>query len=140
MALGGVLMTLYGRNDGEPEPGSWMKTTTTAADGFFNFYIVPPYDFEYFTLVAESPTGMVATGAWSDDGTVVGSKHGEMVAGGTGDAQHRVLFRCPHTYANANRYTYTHSHPDSNSIAHLDTDSHPNCDAHDHPNTNTYHL
>ncbi len=72
LPLSDVTLNLFGRNSGEPEPGSWVKTTTTSADGFFNFYVIPPYDFEYFTLVAEPPTGMVATGAWSEDGTVVG--------------------------------------------------------------------
>ena len=69
--LPGVTLRLYGRNAGEPEPGGWVKTTTSDGSGFFNFYIVQPWVFDTFTLVADAPEDMVGTGIWSEDGEVL---------------------------------------------------------------------
>ena len=46
--LPGVTLRLYGRNEGEPEPGGWVKSTTSDGSGFFNFYIIQPWVFDYF--------------------------------------------------------------------------------------------
>ena len=69
--LANVALRLYGRNAGDPEPGSWYKDATTDAGGYFNFHIIEPYNFDEFTLMATAPDGMVAVGAWSEDGTVI---------------------------------------------------------------------
>ena len=69
--LPGVTLHLYGRNEGEPEPGGWVKTTTSDGSGFFNFYIIQPWVFDTFTLVADAPAGMVGAGIWSEDGQVL---------------------------------------------------------------------
>ncbi len=69
--LSGVTMRLYGRNAGDPAPGSWYKDAVTDASGYFNFHIIEPYSFDTFTLTAMPPAGMVATDAWSEDGAVI---------------------------------------------------------------------
>ncbi len=70
-ALPSVTLRLYGRNEGEPEPGSWMSERVSDASGFYNFYIVDPWVFDYFRLVAEPPEEMVTTGVSTDDGVVL---------------------------------------------------------------------
>jgi len=71
MPLEGVTLRLYGRNAGEDAPGSWYKDVTTMPGGYFNFHIIEPYDFDEFTLMAMTPSGMVPVAAWSEDGTIV---------------------------------------------------------------------
>jgi hypothetical protein len=65
------MLHLYGRSQGEPAPGRWIKTVVSDGDGYFNFYIIEPYIYDIMRLVAESPDGMTATGAWSDNGKVI---------------------------------------------------------------------
>ena len=69
--MSGVTLRLYGRNAGEPAPGSWYKDATTDAGGYFNFHIIEPWNFDEFTLMATAPDGMVAVGTWSEDGSVI---------------------------------------------------------------------
>lgn len=69
--LAGVTLHLYGRNAGEPEPGGFLKTTVSDLAGFFNFHVIQPWVYDIFTLVAETPAGMVPLGVWSEDGTVL---------------------------------------------------------------------
>jgi hypothetical protein len=70
--LAGVTLTLYGYDAGNASP-VWQKTIQADASGYFNFYLIKPWIFDVFRLEATAPTGMIATGAWSDDGAVVGS-------------------------------------------------------------------
>ena len=69
--LPGVTLRLYGRNAGEPEPGGWVKSTTSDGSGFFNFFIVQPWVFDTFTLVADAPGGHGGdrhlVGGWAGD-------------------------------------------------------------------------
>ncbi len=69
--LSGVTLRLYGSNDGPAGPGDWMKSTLSNADGYFSFHIISPWNYQYFTLVAEPPSGLVAVQAWSSDGEIV---------------------------------------------------------------------
>ncbi len=71
MPKAGVTVRLYGRNAGEAAPGNWYKDVTTDASGYFNFHIIKPFDFDTFTLMSMPPAGMAASGAWSEDGTVI---------------------------------------------------------------------
>ena len=71
--LADVTLRLYGRNEGEPEPGGWMQTTTSDNFGFFNFYIIRPWVFDYFTLAADATDGLVVGRIWSEDGGVLES-------------------------------------------------------------------
>lgn len=66
-----VRLMLYGRNEGESAPGAWFKESWSDGSGFFNFYMVEPYVFDYFRLVAEPPEGYVGSEAWSEDGVVL---------------------------------------------------------------------
>lgn len=69
--LGGVTMRLYGSNDGPAGPGDWEKTAVTDAGGYFNFHVIEPWNYRYFTLMAEAPAGLVAVEARSTNGDVV---------------------------------------------------------------------
>ncbi|NOZ51339.1 MAG: hypothetical protein GXP37_15045, partial [Chloroflexi bacterium] len=71
--LPGVTLHLYGRNSGDPAPGTLIKSVTSDASGFFNFYILKPWLYEVMGLIADAPNGTVASGVWSADGDVVGS-------------------------------------------------------------------
>ena len=71
MPLANVTIHLYGRNEGEPEPGSFHKIAQSSLDGFFNFHMIKPWIYDIFTLVAESPEGMVPIGIWSEDGKII---------------------------------------------------------------------
>jgi len=70
--IDGVTLTLYGRGQNEPAPGTWQKVMQTGADGFYNFYIVQPWVFDIFRLEVEPPPGMVVSGISTDSGQVVG--------------------------------------------------------------------
>ena len=67
----GVVLLLYGRNEGESPPGKWVKGISSDGSGFFNFYITPADLFDTFRLVALPPPGMVGTGVWSEDGAIL---------------------------------------------------------------------
>ncbi|NOZ72442.1 MAG: hypothetical protein GXP38_11120 [Chloroflexi bacterium] len=71
--LPGVSLHLYGRNSGDPAPGTLIKSISSDASGFFNFYILKPWMYEVMELTADAPADMVASGVWSADGTVVGA-------------------------------------------------------------------
>ena len=70
--LQGVALSLYGRNEGQSEPGDLIREETTNAAGFFNFYLIAPWtDYAEFTLMAQAPEGMTPIAVWSEDGEVV---------------------------------------------------------------------
>lgn len=69
--LGGVSLQVYGWNEGEEPPGQLIQERVSAPGGFWNFYIEEAWLHDYFHLVAIPPEGMVNTGVWSEDGTVV---------------------------------------------------------------------
>ena len=69
--LAGVTLRLYGRNAGDAAPGEWYKEVTTGPDGYFNFHIIEPWNFDEFTLMATAPSGMVAVDSWSEDGSII---------------------------------------------------------------------
>ena len=67
----GVTLHLYGSNSGVAVPGDWEKITHSDAGGYFNFHIIQPWNFTYFTLVADAPAGLGPMEAWSETGRVV---------------------------------------------------------------------
>jgi len=68
--LPNVVLRLYGRHNGEAGPGTWLQTrSSTNPEGFWNFYELRRYD--YYRVIAQAPSGMIATGAWSEDGQVL---------------------------------------------------------------------
>lgn len=67
--LAGVTLHLYVRNEGEPAPGTRLRTTVSDASGFWNFY--DDRVFDYYRVVAEDAVGYVSTGAWSETGIVL---------------------------------------------------------------------
>ncbi len=69
--LPGVMLHLYGRSQGDPAPGRWIKTVASDGSGYFSFYIIEPYIYEIMRLVADPPEGLAATGAQSADGDVI---------------------------------------------------------------------
>ncbi|NOX62537.1 MAG: DNRLRE domain-containing protein [Chloroflexi bacterium] len=69
--LPGVELTLYGRNEGDPEPGTVIGSETSVAGGFFNFHLIAPWlGYESYTLAAATPGGMVPVAVWSEGGMV----------------------------------------------------------------------
>ncbi len=69
--LSGVELRLYGRAEGTPAPGTFIKAAESDDSGFFNFYIVDPYIYDIMNLRVYPPDGMAAIEAQSDDGNVL---------------------------------------------------------------------
>ncbi|NOX60885.1 MAG: hypothetical protein GXP42_02890, partial [Chloroflexi bacterium] len=71
--IAGVKVHVYGRNDGEPRPGALIQTRITDGSGFYNLFILPDpkYTYDFYTVVAETPDGLIGTGIVSEDGYVL---------------------------------------------------------------------
>jgi len=69
--LPGVTLKLYGRNAGEAWPADPIKEVVSDGSGFFNFFIIKPYVYDYFRLVSEPPAGLNPAGIWSEDGVII---------------------------------------------------------------------
>lgn len=69
--LGGVSLSLYGRNQGQAEPGALIETKASDASGFYNFFVVQPRVYDYFYLELTSPDGLAIAGTRSQDGEVL---------------------------------------------------------------------
>ncbi|NOX63193.1 MAG: hypothetical protein GXP42_14805, partial [Chloroflexi bacterium] len=72
--LTGVELQLYGYNEGEQEPGTLVQTRISDGVGFYNFFIVQPYVYDYFVLTAVPPEGMTVIDIVSEDGEVQGQQ------------------------------------------------------------------
>lgn len=68
MPLEGVMLQLFGWNEGEEMPETPLKEVTSDGEGFFN--ILEGETLDYYSLMAVSPDGMVPTGAESGTGEV----------------------------------------------------------------------
>ncbi len=69
--LGGVSLRLYGRNQGQAEPGALIETKISDASGFYNFFVVQPRVYDYFYLELTSVDGLAIAGTHSQDGEVL---------------------------------------------------------------------
>ncbi|MCP4212869.1 MAG: hypothetical protein GY764_15530, partial [Halieaceae bacterium] len=71
--IAGVPVHVYGRNDGEPRPGTLVQTRVSDGSGFYNLYILPEpkYTYNLYTVVAETPSGLIGTGVDSEAGYVL---------------------------------------------------------------------
>lgn len=68
-SLGGVTLRLYGRQSHwAVDLGNLLQTKTSDGAGFWAFFESRQYD--YYTVVANAPSGMVGTGIWSEDGMI----------------------------------------------------------------------
>ncbi|NOZ06271.1 MAG: hypothetical protein GXP41_07980 [Chloroflexi bacterium] len=67
--LPNVTVRLFARREGELQGVLLQTKVSSDPEGFWSFYEVRSYD--YYRLVATVPSGMIATGAWSEDGTVL---------------------------------------------------------------------
>ncbi|NOX62369.1 MAG: matrixin family metalloprotease [Chloroflexi bacterium] len=70
-ALADVTLRLFGYNQGQTPPGTLIASRTTAADGFWNFFIIHPWVYDTFRLVIESPRGYVVTALVSEQSVAV---------------------------------------------------------------------
>ena len=69
--LEGVTVSVYGANNPHPDPGTFIRSTTTNSEGWYG---LPVYDddgsFEFYHLRETDPAGYVSVGATTVDGTV----------------------------------------------------------------------
>lgn len=68
--LAGVVLELYGWNEGDLITESLRMTTTSDADGWWNFYMPDTYD--HYQIRAVPPPGYAAIDAWAEYGQKVG--------------------------------------------------------------------
>jgi len=61
-----VTLHLFGRNEGEDSPGTLISSKESQLSGYFNFYILEPWFYDIFTLMAQTPQGMMPIGIWSE--------------------------------------------------------------------------
>ncbi len=69
--LPGVMLRLFGRDEGAAAPGLQLDARVSDGAGFWSFYVPPDQDFDYLRLVAEAPAGLVGVGASSEDGVIL---------------------------------------------------------------------
>jgi len=68
--LAGVTVELYGGNDSYPEPGVWLRSTTTNDEGWYGLDVYDDDVFEFYHIRETNPRGFSSVGAMSVDGTV----------------------------------------------------------------------
>ncbi|MCO6452953.1 MAG: 5'-nucleotidase C-terminal domain-containing protein [Caldilineales bacterium] len=71
--VAGVKVHVYGRNNGDPRPGTLIQTRMSDGSGFYNLYILPDakYTYDFYQVMAETPAGLIGTGIVSEDGFVL---------------------------------------------------------------------
>ncbi len=67
--IAGIVLRLYGRQQGDSPPGILLQVKTSDASGFWNFY--EDRQFAYYRVIAEPPPLMITTGVRSDDGDII---------------------------------------------------------------------
>jgi hypothetical protein len=78
--VAGVTVSLYGANSAYPNPGVFIRSTTTDGAGWYGLTITdadPPY--EYYKIIETDPSGYESVGATSVGGTVYTSNWVEYV-------------------------------------------------------------
>lgn len=70
--LAGVIMNLYGRQEGEEAPGALLATTVSDEAGAFGFQATEPWLYDFFVVAMEPPAGLANAGAWAIEGSEVG--------------------------------------------------------------------
>lgn len=67
----GVTLNLYGRNEGQSEPGGLVQTRVSDGSGFYNFFVVRPQVYDYFLLEVVTPAGLAVAGTRTEDGQML---------------------------------------------------------------------
>ncbi|GEM_PF-887528 len=69
--LEGVTVSVYGANNSYPDPGTFIRSTTTNADGWYGLTISDNDGYwEYYHIKETNPAGYTSVGATSVDGAV----------------------------------------------------------------------
>ena len=70
MPLQDVTVFLYGSNNPYPDTGTFLRSTTANAEGWYGLTVYDDDDYEYFHIRETDPAGYISIGAMTVSGTV----------------------------------------------------------------------